>query len=377
MNCDWTEKISLLIDGELAADDARAAERHLADCAACRQAREDFLLLRREISAYRVASDSLAQAEALKNILGEGAVAATSRVASRERATGWRERAAGLFALPRLSPALAGALAVVVVALVVGVVLLRKSERVEVAKGAKPATGANATDRENANAGAPPSPAEVATVAPTKPDVIAEGKSNKVESAKANDVVKGADRRGGAQASGAGVERASFESRRGAGANAGGQLAGQSPKIVKRLKLPLTPKLAVDPAELVETQLASASSRIEPGDLSTARHVEQAQVLLRSFRNARAEGSPSASDVAYEKKRANELLFRNIVLRREAESKGNVAVASLLDNLEPILIDISHLPDRPAQDDLRSINERMRRKNIVAMLQVADASHIY
>ncbi|MCA1817175.1 MAG: zf-HC2 domain-containing protein [Acidobacteria bacterium] len=329
MNCDWTEKISLLIDGELAADDARAAERHLAGCAACSQAREDFLLMRREISAYRVAPDQLAQHQALRRILGAGAAAATSRGESRERSAGWRERASGLFALPRLSPALAGALAAADVALVVvGVVMLRKPERVEVAQATKPATGASATNRGNANAG---------------------------------------DAR---------AQNASFKPRR-PGANAGGQLAGQSPKIVKRLKLPVTPKLAVDPAELVETQLASLSSQIEPNDLSTARHVEQAQVLLRSFRNSRAGGEPSASDVAYEKRRAGELLFRNIVLRREAESKGNVAVASLLDNLEPILIDISHLPDRPAQDDMRAINERMRRKNIVAMLQVADASHIY
>ncbi|MFN2598880.1 MAG: zf-HC2 domain-containing protein [Pyrinomonadaceae bacterium] len=374
MNCDWTEKISLLIDGELAADEARAAERHLAGCAACQRAREDFLLMRREISAYRVAPDQLAQHQALRKILGAGAAAATSRGESRERSAGWRERASGLFALPRLSPALAGALAAADVALVVvGVVMLRKPERVEVAQGTKPATGASATNRGNANAGASPSSPEVGTVAPTKQDVIAESESNKVEGSDASDSAKDVGARRGADVR---AQNASFKPRR-PGANAGGQLAGQSPKIVKRLKLPVTPKLAVDPAELVETQLASLSSQIEPNDLSTARHVEQAQVLLRSFRNSRAGGEPSASDVAYEKRRAGELLFRNIVLRREAESKGNVAVASLLDNLEPILIDISHLPDRPAQDDMRAINERMRRKNIVAMLQVADASHIY
>jgi hypothetical protein len=108
-----------------------------------------------------------------------------------------------------------------------------------------------------------------------------------------------------------------------------------------------------------------------------SRHVEQAQVLLRSFRTSRAGGEPSASDIAYEKRRSRELLYRNIVLRREAESRGNVAAESLLNNLEPILIDIAHLSDKPAQDDVRSITDRIKKKNIVAMLQVANASRMY
>jgi hypothetical protein len=59
------------------------------------------------------------------------------------------------------------------------------------------------------------------------------------------------------------------------------------------------------------------------------------------------------------------------VLRREAASRGNLPVESLLDSLEPILIDIANLPDKPAPEDVREINERMRRKNLVAMLQIS------
>jgi hypothetical protein len=112
-------------------------------------------------------------------------------------------------------------------------------------------------------------------------------------------------------------------------------------------------------------------------DTGASRHVEQAQVLLRSFRNARAGGDPATSEVAREKRRSKELLYRNILLRREAASRGDVEVESLLSNLEPILIDIANLPDKPAPDEVRSITERMRKKNIVAMLQVADSSRIY
>ena len=102
----------------------------------------------------------------------------------------------------------------------------------------------------------------------------------------------------------------------------------------------------------------------------TARHVEQAQLLLRSFRNTRLASEGPATDIAYDKKRSQKLLYQNIVLRREASKTGDVPVEKLLSSLEPILLDIANLPDRPAQDDVRSIKERMQRKNIVAMLQV-------
>jgi hypothetical protein len=119
-------------------------------------------------------------------------------------------------------------------------------------------------------------------------------------------------------------------------------------------------------AEDVEKADASGASK-------TARHVEQAQLLLRSFRNARPidAGRRASSDLAYEKQRSKKLLYENIVLRREAASRGNLPVESLLDSLEPILIDIANLPDRPAPAALREINERMRRKNLVAMLQIS------
>jgi hypothetical protein len=110
-------------------------------------------------------------------------------------------------------------------------------------------------------------------------------------------------------------------------------------------------------------------------DSKTARHVEQAQLLLRSFRNARPaeQGRRASSDIAYDKRQSKKLLYQNIVLRRQAASRGNLPVESLLDSLEPILIDIANLPDKPTPADVREINERMRRKNLVAMLHISSA----
>lgn len=102
-------------------------------------------------------------------------------------------------------------------------------------------------------------------------------------------------------------------------------------------------------------------------DFETTRHLEKAQVLLRSFGNA---SSLSAEDLAYDKRVSNELLLRNILLRREAEGSENAPAKSLLGSLEPFLLDIANLPARPAPGDLASVKRRIRKSEIVVALQV-------
>jgi hypothetical protein len=102
-------------------------------------------------------------------------------------------------------------------------------------------------------------------------------------------------------------------------------------------------------------------------DFETTRHLEKAQVLLRSFGNA---SSPSAEDLAYDKRVSNELLLRNILLRREAEYAENAPAKSLLGSLEPFLLDIANLPTRLAPGDLAVVKRRIRKSEIVVALQV-------
>ena len=103
-------------------------------------------------------------------------------------------------------------------------------------------------------------------------------------------------------------------------------------------------------------------------ETETAHHVERAELLLRSFRNADLSGK--AFDLAYEKQRSRSLLYRNILLRRNATAKGNLPTEELLGSLEPILIDIANLPHNPSAEDVRAVVERMQRKEIVAALQI-------
>jgi hypothetical protein len=108
-------------------------------------------------------------------------------------------------------------------------------------------------------------------------------------------------------------------------------------------------------------------------DLETSKHIERAQMLLRSFRNVDDGDDHDDSEIAYEKRQSRGLLYQNIVLRRDAEAKGNMPVEELLGSLEPFLIDIANLPEKPSKDDVLSIKERMQKKEIVSALQIYSA----
>jgi hypothetical protein len=108
---------------------------------------------------------------------------------------------------------------------------------------------------------------------------------------------------------------------------------------------------------------------LDPGDKQLARHVEQAQMLLRSIKNARASEA-GAVDVAYEKDLSRKLLAQNATLQLEAEVKGDKGTKQVLDTIEPFLLDIANLRENPSRDEVRSIRERVTKNQIVAALQV-------
>jgi hypothetical protein len=432
MKCDWIQKVSLLIDDELPHAEAREVERHLGLCGDCQTAREDFLLLRRQLAAYPLELDAAARQRALRRVLAAGGSGGAKFEMETAAATPRRREAfAGLFGLPQLKPAGLAALLLLLFGVVVGIVALKSARRapVEITSNAPvPAHSGNSTDASPAvpPAATPDAPrAATPNLPPNAPDDLTAnagkreagekvGPHDRVRTGEATAKAAREDAQGGVPANapriviaragsinGANVRRVeSAYVRRVESANvrrvesALGRRAGQSPVLPNfdrpRVDAPVVESaegndVVTGDADDARDAEAVAAARREregaedvaragaPGASKTARHVEQAQLLLRSFRNARPidAGRRASSDLAYDKERSKKLLYENIVLRREAASRGNLPVESLLDSLEPILIDIANLPDRPAPAVLREINERMRRKNLVAMLQIS------
>lgn len=110
--------------------------------------------------------------------------------------------------------------------------------------------------------------------------------------------------------------------------------------------------------------------RSADAETMTAMHFETSERLLLAFKNVRLDEPGAAEEVGFERKRAKQLVFQNMLLKREADAAGDVQISSLLENLEPILIDIANLPDQPDENAVRAIRERVERKNIVGLLRV-------
>jgi hypothetical protein len=128
---------------------------------------------------------------------------------------------------------------------------------------------------------------------------------------------------------------------------------------------------AVEPqAPQVATTFEQASGGAALLDNDTLRHFEKAQMFLRAFRNLDAAGSAPALEMADDKQRSRALLFKNVLLRREAEAKGNLPVGQVLSDLEPLLLDIANLADKATAYEIRTIHERLQKREIIATLQV-------
>jgi hypothetical protein len=114
--------------------------------------------------------------------------------------------------------------------------------------------------------------------------------------------------------------------------------------------------------------LSSDLGYLDIDDQDTAKHIEQTQNLLRSIRNVSVPDGDEEIDVSYDKALSRRLLNENIVLRRDAEMKAKFPTKALLSDVEPFLIDIANLPDHARPEDVRVIKERVQKTEIVAAL---------
>jgi anti-sigma factor RsiW len=369
MDCEFTEEVSLLVDGELAPHEAARLRAHIEGCAACRQSRETFLLLRQELRSYDLAPDPHAQSKTLAAILGSRAsaeeVAPSAGVWAGRRATrrGIVSRLFGsldeAFSLRRLRPAYVAAAALLLIATALGLRWFMASHAPLVAQHSGAPASANTNSqpaRTNAGADA------VATKVETADDVDGQAISQaKTQQPPRPAGTKPSSREGRENAQ---VRRDASRTGRERREGLNRELPQEAARVGEPAPLPASAS-AVAPysAENLRAVAADPSQRI-------GRHAERVERLLRSFRNAPMTGADTTLEVADARRLSKRLLYNNIALRREAASAGDLPVEGLLDSVEPILIDISNLPNAPTPAAVGSIKERIQRRQLVGILQV-------
>ena len=296
--------IEQYIDGEAPERDAEQVSAHLITCADC--ARE-FEALTAEQEIYARYDRELEIPPSMWGVIATSTAAEHGAIAARSR-SGSREWLAGLFTLPRFGFAFSSALAVLMVAVAVGVIYLRNHQE------RKPQFIAGT------NNGNPSSP-------PTKTTEV----TNPLAAETSNPLISPPD----------------------------------NPAKTSKVNQPVRQKSAAgDQGGVLFTDAAFTALE----DRDTASHLEQAQNLLLSIRSIKSDDDEEI-DVTYEKSESRRLLNENIVLRRDAEMAGKFPAKSVLGSLEPFLIDIANLPDKAPAPDVREIKGRVQKTEIVAELR--------
>jgi hypothetical protein len=107
-------------------------------------------------------------------------------------------------------------------------------------------------------------------------------------------------------------------------------------------------------------------------------HFDESERVLVELSNLKPE---EGNDIGPERDRAEALLASNRLYRRTALDRGQEHVATLLDDLEPVLLQIAHSPSQVSASELRAIQKRVEAKGLVLKLRVVrsnvkSAAHI-
>jgi hypothetical protein len=102
-------------------------------------------------------------------------------------------------------------------------------------------------------------------------------------------------------------------------------------------------------------------------------HLERSQMVLAELTNA-ADGKGKL-DISDERQTAEQLLEDNRLYRQTARSTGDTAVASVLDDLERVLLEISHSPSEVSSDQLDDLKQEIENRGLLFKVRVL-GSHV-
>jgi len=145
---------------------------------------------------------------------------------------------------------------------------------------------------------------------------------------------------------------------------------GAEPELVATHSAPV-PTSAARPASHAERSPASTQqSRDRVLLVVVGDHFDQSERMLVELTNLTAGEDV---DVSTEQARAEDLLASNRLYRTTAVERGEDRVATLLDELEPVLMQLAHGPSQMTPGELQRIQKRVEAKGLVFKLRVLRA----
>ena len=116
-----------------------------------------------------------------------------------------------------------------------------------------------------------------------------------------------------------------------------------------------------------EPAALSAEGRERILTRTMAAHLERSERLLAEVANAEADGSV---DLSAERQWARDLLAANRLYRQITQRGGRPMLSSLLDDLEPFLLELAHSPSEMPAEDLADLRARIEEQALLFKMRV-------
>ena len=105
--------------------------------------------------------------------------------------------------------------------------------------------------------------------------------------------------------------------------------------------------------------------------VAVGEHLGRSEMMLVELSNA-APRDPAQKQVniSAEQRRAEDLLDENRLYRQTAQQEGDTALASVLDELERVLLDVAHSPEEVTPPQLEKIRQKIEAQGILFKVRV-------
>jgi hypothetical protein len=100
-------------------------------------------------------------------------------------------------------------------------------------------------------------------------------------------------------------------------------------------------------------------------------YLERSQMVLIELSNSSPQGS---LDISAEQERAGDLVTETRLYRQSAARTGDGRITSVLDELERVLVDITHQPSQITQPQLEELRQRLEAQGILFKIRVLGAN---
>jgi hypothetical protein len=137
----------------------------------------------------------------------------------------------------------------------------------------------------------------------------------------------------------------------------------------------LAGRLTKGPASPVVADAANVRERVLV--MAVGEHLGKSEMVLIELTNAMPGATSGVGgakakqvDISAEQRRAENLLEENRLYRQTALEQGDAGLASVLDELERVLLDVAHSPKEVSAAQLETMQERIAAKGILFKVRV-------